>query len=375
MACSHTFLVTGATGAIGRRLVTALTDRTDIDQIYALTHLVPLRECTGRAVPKHGDVSRDGDLGLTPADAALLKRTVTGIVHLAADTRFAAPLDELRRTNVDGITNLLAFARQCRTLDRILVLSTTHVAGRRTGVIFEEELEHDAGFVNAYEASKYEGEIVLRSKGCDLPVAVCRLSTVVGDSVTGEIARRGAIHHAVLALYAGLAPMVPGREDSPVDLLALDEATAAIAVLATDAFRPAATWHLCGGQSALAAGDLLDLTMAVIHQHRPSWRRRAIERPAFVSLETFELFRHSVDQVGDPAMRAATSIVAQFAPQLAFPKRFDDRQCRTALGAAGLRRSPIREVWTQVVKRLVQARTTVDTTGGAEDVATAIGRE
>lgn len=375
MASSHTLLVTGSTGAIGRPLLTVLADRIDVEQLYALTHVVPLNERPGRTALKRGDVSRDANVGLPPADAALLKQTVTGIIHLAADTRFAASMDELRTTNVNGMANLLAFARRCRRLERILVLSTTHVAGRRTGVVLEKELEHDAGFVNAYEASKYEGEIVLRSKGFDLPVAVCRLSTVVGDSVTGEIARRGAIHHAVLALYAGLAPMVPGREDSPVDLLSMDEATSAIATLAVDAFQPAATWHLCGGQSALTAGELVDLTMAVMHQHRPSWRRRAIERPVFVDLETFELFRRSVDQVGDPAMRAAAGIVAQFAPQLAFPKRFDDRGCRTALSGAGLRRPPIRDVWTHVVKRLVRARTTGDAARDTEDVATAIGHE
>ena len=358
MASSHTLLVTGATGAIGQPLLRVLADRTDVEQLYALTHVATLSGHPERVVATQGDVSA-GDLGLSAADASLLARTVTGIVHLAADTRFAARSDELQRTNVDGMANVLAFCRQCPRLDRALVLSTTHVAGRRTGIILEEELEHDAGFVNGYEQSKYHGEMLLRSTNNDVPVAVCRLSTVVGDSVTGDIARRGAIHHAVLALYAGLAPMVPGREDSPVDLLALDETISAIAILTTDAFRAGATWHLCGGQSTLSAGELVDLTMEVIRQYRPSWRRKAIERPAFVDLDTFELFRRSVEQVGDSAMRAATGIVAQFAPQLAFPKRFDDRHCQTALDLARLRRRPIRDVWIQVVRRLVQTRASV----------------
>ena len=356
MASTHTLLVTGATGAIGLPLVQALTDRTDVDRLYALTHVAPLAGGRDRVIATRGDVSNADDLGLGRADAASLTRSVTGIVHLAADTRFNAPLDELRRTNVDGLANVVAFSRRCARLERLLVLSTTHVAGRRIGAILENELQHGDGFVNAYEQSKYESEMMVRSIGSEVPVAVCRLSTVVGDSVTGEIARRGAIHHAVLALYAGLAPMVPGPEDSPVDLLALDEAASAIAILATDAFRAGAIWHLCGGTFTLTAGELVDLTMEAIHQHRPSWRRKAIERPAFVDLDTFELFRRSVEQVGDPAMRAATAIVAQFAPQLAFPKRFDDRHCRAALDAFGLRRLPAREVWTRVVKRLVQTR-------------------
>jgi nucleoside-diphosphate-sugar epimerase len=271
---------------------------------------------------------------------------------------------------VYGLTNVLAFARQCCSLDRVVVLSTTHVAGRRTGAILESNLEHDAGFVNAYEASKYEAERVLRAEAGRVPIAVCRLSTVIGDSISGTIARRGAIHHAVLALYAGLAPMVPGREDSPVDLLALDDAARAIALLATERFAAGETWHLCAGHDTVAAGELIDLAMNAIRDHRPSWRRRAIERPAFVDLDTFDLFRRSVERVGDAAMRAATAIVAQFAPQLAFPKRFDDSRCHAALSGAGLARAPIRDVWTLVVKRLVQPRmmgAVVDDAPGAAD--------
>jgi nucleoside-diphosphate-sugar epimerase len=373
MAAAHVFLVTGATGAIGQAVLPMLAARGDVEQLHALTHVAPLGAGPSRVVPVGGDVTGGSDLGMQADTAAALRRVVTGIVHLAADTRFAASLDELRRTNVDGVKNVLAFARRCSAIDRVLVLSTTHVAGRRSGVILEPDLEHDAGFVNPYEASKYEAEQVLRSELGRLPIAVCRLSTVIGDSVSGEIARRGAIHHAVLALYAGLAPMVPGREDSPVDLLALDEAAKAIALLATEQFRAGERWHLCAGRDTVAAGELIDLTMRAIHEYRPSWRRRAVERPAFVDLETFDLFQRSVDRVGDAAMRAATAIVSQFAPQLAFPKRFDDSRCRAALSIAGVSRAPVRDVWTQVVKRLVQPRTA--TISGMLDAGERIGQE
>jgi len=360
----HALLVTGATGAIGQAVLATLARCDDVERLYALTHVTPLGAGVTRAMSIAGDVTGGFDLGMPSDLAAALRREVTGVVHLAADTRFAASLKELRRTNVDGLKNVLAFARRCSTMDRVLAVSTTHVAGRRSGLILETDLEHDAGFVNAYEASKYDAERMLRSEEDDgLPVAVCRLSTVIGDSTTGKIARRGAIHHAVLALYAGLAPMVPGREDSPVDLLALDEAAQAIAALTTAQFRAGDTWHLCAGANTISSGELIDLTMQAIHEHRPSWRRKAVERPAFVDPDTFDLFRRSVDQVGDAAMRAATGIVSQFGPQLAFPKRFDDSGCRAALAIAGVARVPIRGVWTKVVKRLVQPSNRVDRVG------------
>ena len=359
MTVSHRLLVTGATGAIGTAVLDALDGRADLATVVALTHVAPLHARNGSVSQVRGDIRSNDSLGMAPADTVALADSVTSIIHLAADTRFATPLETLRRTNVLGLRHVLGFARRCRHLDRMVIVSTTHVAGRRTGDILEGDLDHDAGFVNPYEASKYEAEQLLRARRAGLPVSVCRLSTVIGHSITGEIARRGAIHHAVLTLYAGLAPMIPGPETSPVDLLALDTAAVSIAALATDAFAPGETWHLCAGRDTIAAGQLIDLTMDVFRQHRPAWRKRAVERPAFVDLDTFALFCRSVDQVGDPLMRSATGIVSQFAPQLMFPKRFDDRDCSARLSGFGLERSDPRDVWAKVVRRLIESRNAV----------------
>src|SRR5439155_19750080 len=128
-----------------------------------------------------------------PADAEAVSSRVTAIVHAAANTRFDAPLPEARAANVDGTRHVLEFARRCPRLDRVVALSTTHVAGRRTGTILEDDLEHDAEFVNTYEATKYEAERELRAAMRDLPIAVARISTVTGDSCSGALGKKGAI--------------------------------------------------------------------------------------------------------------------------------------------------------------------------------------
>src|SRR5262245_8112570 len=176
-------LLTGATGSIGRPLLHALAAR-GVERIYALTHVDQLSAADPVVRPVSGDVTTGADLGLKTKDADEICSVITSIVHAAADTRFAAPIEVARAVNVEGTRNVLAFASRCHRLDRIIALSTTHVAGRRTGEVFERELEHDAGFVNAYEASKYEAELELRARAGNLPVSVCRLSTVIGDSRT-----------------------------------------------------------------------------------------------------------------------------------------------------------------------------------------------
>jgi nucleoside-diphosphate-sugar epimerase/acyl carrier protein len=345
-------LVTGASGTIGRPLVARLAATASTEEVIALAHVAPLVASGPSVRVVFGDVTTE-KLGLAAADAEAVSSRVTAIVHAAANTRFDAPL-EARAANVDGTRNVLAFARLCPRLDRIVALSTTHVAGRRTGTILEDDLEHDAGFVNTYEVTKYEAERELRAAMRDLPIAVARISTITGDSCSGVIARKRAIHQAVRFMYASLAPMVPGREDSPVDFISLDHAVRAIAFLATGGFEAGATWHVCAGGDAVPFGELLELTLGTFLEHRPSWRKRAIERPALVDLPTFELFCKSVDQVGDSTLRASTAVIAHFAPQLAFPKCFDDRRCRDALARAGVNKAPSRVVWSRMVKHLIQ---------------------
>ena len=348
----HIVLVTGAAGAIGRPLLAQLARRGDVTRIFAIQHDDQVAADYGTCVVP-GDVTVGPDLGLSAAHVDELASEITTIVHAAADTRFGVDAHVAQRTNVGGTSNLLAFAARCPKIERVLALSTTHVAGRRTGRILEPQLEHTAGFVNQYEASKYEAELALRERMADLPVAVCRISTAIGDSVDGTIVRPGAIHHAVRLMYAGLAPMIPGDEQSPVDFVAVDHVARAVAWLATDGFEPGCTWHLCAGSDTIRAGELLDLTMDCFLRYRPAWRRRAIERPAVVDLPTFELFCESADQAGTPTLRAAAAVMAAFAPQLAFPKQFDDTACRAVLTAAGIAAPPARETWTRVVRQLI----------------------
>ncbi|MGH7713047.1 MAG: SDR family oxidoreductase [Gemmatimonadaceae bacterium] len=353
---AHVLLVTGATGVIGRPLVEALCAEADVERLYALTHTASLDFVDDRLTSVAGDVTAGPDLGLDASVAQDIAAELTGIVHLAADTRFGATIDNARRTNVGGTRNALAFAKRCAELDRVMCLSTVHVAGKRTGHIHEEELSHTAGFVNAYEASKYEVEQELRRRMEDLPIAVCRLSTVIGDSRTGQISKLGAIHQALRFMYAGLAPMVPGTEDSPVDLIALDYAVAGIVTLALRDFVAGRTWHLCAGRDTLTTGELLDLTMQTFLECRPGWRKRAIERPLLADLATFELFRRSLDEVADSALHTSLGVVAHFAPQLAFPKQFDDRRCQAALTNRSLTRPHARDCLPRVVRHLIETK-------------------
>jgi nucleoside-diphosphate-sugar epimerase len=302
-----------------------------------------------------GDVRRGSSLGLADTDLAAIRGSVTDIVHCAADTTFNRPLSDARATNVDGTAAVLAFARECPRLERVACFSTVYVAGRTTGCFTEQDAGGADGFVNSYEQSKAEMESVVRDAMRDVPVAIYRLSTIIGDSRTGEVSGFNAIHHALRLLYQGLAPMVPGRESSLVDLIPVDYAADASHRLFEHAFTPGGTHHLCaGGASAATLGTLLDATMAAFERYRPAWRKRSIARPAIVGLETYELFVRSVEEAGNQVLLQATRAVQAFAYQLAFPKVFDARRAEAALSPAGIAVPNVVDYYERVVRWCIE---------------------
>jgi len=352
----RTVLVTGGTGTLGRELVARLAadERAAIVVLTRdVTRATAILPPAVRAVA--GDVRAGGTLGLSQGDRRNLAASVTDIVHCAAETTFNRPLAEARLANVDGTRAVLAFARDCARLERMVCFSTVYVAGRATGCFGEGDVGGAQGFVNSYEQSKAEMEALVRESMPSLPVALYRLSTIIGNSGTGAVTGYNAVHHALRLLYQGLAPMVPGREGALVDLIPLDFAVDAAHHLFVRDFTAGATSHLCAGTSSSASlGALLDATTAAFERHRPAWRKRSIARPALVDLDTYELFVRSVEEAGNQVLLQATRAVQAFAYQLAYPKVFDARRADAALAPVGIHAPPVLDYYDKIVRWCIE---------------------
>jgi thioester reductase-like protein len=285
-----------------------------------------------------------------------LRASVTHIMHCAGLTRFTLSLDEARSGNVQVTRSLLAFAATCPRLLQMGCLSTLYVAGRRSGVISERDCgDMNSGFVNTYEQSKFEMEEIVREAMLRLPIAIYRLGTLIGDSRTGHVRHFNAVHHSLRLLYAGLAPMLPGYSSSPVELISDDYASAALHWLFLNSFTAGATYHLCADPNhSTTLGRLLDVTVEYFEQHRPSWRKRRIERPVIVDLATYELFVRSVEQVQNPVLLSATRSVQSFVYQLAYPKQFDRTNAAQGLSSGDVTSQPLLDYYPRVLRYCVE---------------------
>jgi len=132
-----------------------------------------------------GDITAPG-LGLDPAaDEAL--REVTEVWHLAAVYDLAVAHDLAHRVNVDGTAQVLAFCQSRPKLSRLQYISTCYVSGAYDGEFTEDALDEGQAFLNHYESTKFEAEMLVRAAMADgLPATIYRPGIVVGDSRTGE---------------------------------------------------------------------------------------------------------------------------------------------------------------------------------------------
>ena len=349
----QTVLITGGTGMVGRELLPKVCSDETVEKVIVLTRGTSQSVLNSKIQVLRGDVCKP-DLGLQEARIQSIAPDVTTIIHGASATSFDLELSDARAINVRGVENVLRFTTNCPRLKAFCHLSSVYVAGKRTGAIRENDLRHDCGFVNSYEQSKYEAEELLLSQAHRLPIAIVRLSTVLGRSTDGTVTKTGAIHSALRFFFHSLAPLVPGTDESPVDLIALDYAAESVALLALQQFVPGATWHISGGSDAFSLAEFLEQSLQLFYQNRPAWRKRAIEKPAIVNLKTFELFVKSIEALGDSVLKNSVFVLKSFAPQLAYPKLISDVKTQRALSSCGVTRPRIRDFYPKVIRFLLE---------------------
>ncbi|HEY2378214.1 MAG TPA: SDR family oxidoreductase [Gemmatimonadaceae bacterium] len=345
MRPERSILITGATGLLGREVLGRLLASDPRLRAYALARDPRGLASDARVVPVVGDLRADG-LALSPNDRDAIRRDVSAIIHIAADTTFSAPLDRARSVNTRGTARVLELANECASAVHVAYVSTAFVAGRRTGPI-AEVASCATSWVNAYEQSKHEAETLVREQAASW--MILRSSTVVCDDASGRVTQVNAVHRALRLYHHGLAAMMPGVPDSSVDAVTADSVADAIARLALRSDVAGETVHLCAGDGALPLDELLDITYARWAQH-PEWRRRRVARPVVADLATYTLFERTIEQVGDASLRRLTRALSHFVPQLALPKRFQTTNAERLLGH---RAPPVRAFWLPMIDNLV----------------------
>lgn len=278
-----THLVTGFPGFIGRRLVAALLEREAEDGVIALVEPRLVEAAREAALALDGGPRIEviaGDiaeprLGLGADRYERLGAEVTTVHHLAAIYDLAVPAAIAHRVNVEGTGNVLAFCRDADRLERLNYVSTAYVAGDRTGVVYEHELDRGQGFKNHYESTKFQAELWVRSELERIPTTIFRPAIVVGDSRTGETQKFDGPYYALRAIAASAARGMPapniGRGETPFNVVPVDFIVAAMVELGRLGAAAGETVHLCDPEP-LSAAAMFELLAGLYGAKRASYR-------------------------------------------------------------------------------------------------------
>jgi len=245
---TETIFLTGFPGFIAERLVEKLAAADKQFFLLVQSQFVEkateaierIAEYTGTPLENFAII--DGDitlpqLGILSEDLNDIREEITSVFHLAAVYDLAVDKDTAFRVNLEGTRNVNEFCKILPNLRRYNYISTCYVAGKRIGRILESDLEHDAGFRNNYEETKYLAEREVEALKNELPVTIFRPSVVVGDSQTGETVKYDGIYYLIqyLRKAPGLLRLINvGNKNVRLNLVPVDFVVDGIVALSTD---------------------------------------------------------------------------------------------------------------------------------------------
>ncbi|WP_132119247.1 SDR family oxidoreductase [Actinocrispum wychmicini] len=326
-----TYLVTGATGLIGRHFVQRLLARTDLERIWLvvragsqdkLARLVRTWPAPQRVTMVVGDIAEAG-LGISERDLSTLRGRVDHIVHLAALYDVTADDEESVAANVDGTRHVIELAEDIEA-GCLHHVSSVAVAGDHEGVFTPDMFDVGQRLVTAYHRTKFESERLVREQET-VPWRVYRPAIVVGHSVTGEMDKVDGPYYFFPALSRLAAlPHVPvvAPDIGDTNIVPVDYVADALTRLVNSPGLDGRTFHLVNPKPQ-SARSVYDAFARAAGAPGITWELDSrVSRP-LVSLAKlseyvpgFTLARDAVlDRLGiPPVVLSALTFPAQFTP-------------------------------------------------------------
>lgn len=282
------------------------------------------------------------DFGLSGKEWTHLAREVNVIHHASQCSQSGMDAAEAMRVNRGSTAEVLELARAADDFERLVLWSSTSVAGARRGFVLEDELDTSIATRNPVEESLRKSELLVRAARADIPATVLRSGILVGDSQTGEVDRLDGPYlliHLMLNAPPDQPMPMPVRPDLPLPIVPVDYVVRAGLHIAGDPRSRGSSFHLVD-PDPLTAQRVFELIAASIGRQMP---RSFL--PPFIANRLMRL--RGIQPGGGPALPSA------FLDQIATEVVFDDHGTRALLSGSGIH-CPAFESYVSALVRFVR---------------------
>jgi long-chain acyl-CoA synthetase len=204
------------------------------------------------------------------------------------------------------------------------------VSGRRTDLVYEEDLEKGQDFFNTYEQSKFESERLVRNVADWMPVTIFRPSIVIGESKTGKTTLFNVIYIPLRLLHKGMIGYVPAPPETLLDLVPIDWAAEAMTAIMRQELSVGRTYHIAAGPDRAAKlGDVAAHAVRYFDEHNP------LKKPRQAECVSREEFRRRVAKLAGMEALVMTQMERLF-DYITLDRLFDTTNSDTALEGSGI---------------------------------------
>ncbi|WP_194818313.1 SDR family oxidoreductase [Nocardia sp. XZ_19_385] len=246
------YIVTGGTGFLGRRVVQGLLDAEPDAIVHVLIREASLAKFGELTEGWHGGERVFALLGdLTAENLGLQDNPPAAdhVIHLGAVYDMSADEATAHAANVAGTESVIALARQLGAV--LHHVSSVAVAGDHKGKFFEEDFDLGQQLTSPYHRTKFAAEKLVRAAE-GVRWRIFRPAIVVGDSRTGEMDKIDGPYYffPAIAKLAGLPadlPM-PLPDLGATNIVPVDYVSAAMVELVRRPGLDGRTFHLVNPQ-------------------------------------------------------------------------------------------------------------------------------
>lgn len=228
-------LITGATGFLGREILSDLLRIDPSSMIYLLVRAKTpedawikvsnvmdatlLEQNQSRLNVVLGSIE-DEYFGLNKAEYDLLEKNIEAVVHVAARVDYVSDYSWLHAANVIGTNHILDFCSN-QTLKRLHYVSSSIIFPIANTFMSDEVLDNNYPLYGGYAQTKWVAEKKVRLAATHgMPVGIYRPSILIGNTDTGECNVNDLFFRALKSsIQLGCAPDLPYQIDGvPVNV-------------------------------------------------------------------------------------------------------------------------------------------------------------